>query len=150
MGRTRIYLEFTHYDTISGVCSSHLYPACWQRCPHRLTELRKAALSPSIIYHLDWKGQTWSGMLVLHSAQRPEGWCRLSILRTISPSRVRKMDLLCLKTAQFSSQLQPGHPDDCRDFLGAPASVSEMGSVLSVPSLSKMIPEARDLFAHQG
>ena len=60
----------------------------------------------------------------------------------------KKTDLLCLKTAQFPSQLQPGHPDDCRDFLGAPASVAEMGSGLSVPSMSKMIPEARELFAH--
>lgn len=61
----------------------------------------------------------------------------------------KKTDLLCLKTAQFPSQLQPGHPDDCRDFLGTPASVAEMGSGLSVPSMSKMIPEARELFAHR-
>lgn len=69
--------------------------------------------------------------------------------RTVSPSWVRKKtDLLCLKTAQFPSQLRPGHPDSFRDFLGVPASVAEMGSGLSVPSMSKMIPEARELFAH--
>lgn len=103
LGRTRACLEFIHYDTISEVFPSHLYPAGCQTCPHRLTRFRKPVLSRSLVYDVPRTGEDRLGVECwgLCLVERPRLWDKLSIPRKSFP------DMYAYKLSRSHLSTQP-------------------------------------------